>query len=93
MAVVYADHSAGVFRVTEGNRVMLDQVKDINLDPDAWHVMTIIHDGDEIRGAIDGIGVLRARDRGLTDGRRAGVWSGGNTTAWFDDVTIEHVPE
>jgi hypothetical protein len=93
MAVVYADHTAGLFRVTGGNRVMLHQVRDINLDPDAWHSMTVVHDGDDILGTIDGIGILRARDRGLADGNRAGVWSAGNTTGWFDDVTIEQAPD
>jgi hypothetical protein len=93
MAVVYATHSAGLFRVTGGNRVSLHNVTDIDLDPDAWHSLTVVHDGEDILGTIDGIGVLRARDRTLTDGNRAGVWSAGNTTGWFDDVTIERAPD
>lgn len=93
MAVFYRVHSATLVRVTGGNRVMLDVVNDIDLDADAWHTMSIVHDGEEIRGAIDGIGILRARDRTLTDGNRAGVWSAGNTTGWFDDVVIEQAPE
>ena len=79
--------------MTGGNRIMLHQITDINLDPDSWHSMTLVHDGDDIRGSIDGIGVLRARDRTLTEGGRAGVWSGGNTTGWFDDLVIERAPD
>jgi hypothetical protein len=89
MAVFYGDHSASLIRVTGGNRVVLDLVKDINLNPDAWHAMSVVHEGDEIRGSIDGIGILRARDRTVADGNRAGVWSAGNTTGFFDDLTIE----
>lgn len=93
MSVFHEDHSAAIIRVTGGNRVQLDRVSDINLDPDAWHTVTVVHVGDEIRGAIDGIGILRARDRTLLDGSRAGVWSAGNTTGWFDDLVIEHSTE
>ncbi len=93
MSVFYRDHSASLVRVTGGNRVLLHSVDDIDLDADAWHTMTIVHHGEEIRGALDGIGILRARDRTLTDGNRAGVWSAGNTTGLFDDVVIEQAPD
>lgn len=89
LSLFLADHSASLVRVTEGNRVRLDFVNDVNLDPDAWHSMSISHDGDEIRGAIDGIGIVRARDRTPWDGNRAGIWSAGNTTGLFDDLIIE----
>lgn len=93
MSVFHEDHSAALIRVTGGNRVQLDRVNDINLDPDAWHTVSVVHVGEEIRGSIDGIGILRARDRTLSDGNRAGVWSAGNTTGWFDDLVIEHSTE
>jgi hypothetical protein len=93
MAIVNAQHTAGLFRVTGGNRVVLQNITDVNLDPGAWHSITLVHDGDDIRGTIDGIGALRARDRTITEGGRAGVWSGGNTTAWFDDLVIERAPD
>jgi|CXWL01.1.fsa_nt_gi hypothetical protein len=93
MAVFHTAHSASIVRVTGGNRVVLDTVTAIDLDADAWHLLTVVHEGEDIRGAIDGIGILRARDRALTDGTRAGVWSAGNTTSWFDDIVIEHAPE
>ncbi len=90
MAVVHSDRVAGLFRVTGGNRITLEITSDIDLDPEAWHAVTVVHDGDQIRATIDGIGVLRARDRTLTEGGRAGVWSAGNSTSWFDDIAIEH---
>jgi hypothetical protein len=91
MALFHGDHSASIIRVANGNRVRLALVDDINLDADAWHTMSVVHNGDDIRGSIDGIGILRAHDRQLKDGNRAGVWSAGNTTSFFDDITIEQV--
>lgn len=93
MAVFHGARSAALVRVTGGNRVMLHSVSDVDLDADAWHVMSVVHDGEDIRGSIDGIGILRARDRVLKGGDRAGVWSAGNTTTWFDDLVIESAPD
>lgn len=93
MVVFYGTKTAGLFRVTGGNRVALHSVNDINLDPNAWHSIAVVHEGDDIRGTIDGIGILRARDRAITESGRAGVWSAGNTTGWFDDVIIERAPD
>ena len=45
-----------------------------------------------IQVSLGGIGVMRARDR-VRDRGRAGVWSGGGATAWFDDLRVEPEPE
>lgn len=82
-------HEAGLFRVMDGNRVRLDFKTDVDLDAQEWHTIAITHEGDQIRAQIDGIGVLRTRDSTLQSGQRAGVWSAGNSTTWFDDVAIE----
>lgn len=84
---------AALIRVTAGNRITLDRAKDIDLDPEAWHSLTVVHNGDQILAQVDGIAVLRARDRMLTEGGKAGVWSAGNSTVAFDDITIEDKPE
>ena len=84
---------AALIRVTAGNRITLDRARDIDLDPEAWHNLTVVHNGDQILAQVDGIAVLRGRDRMLTEGGRAGVWSAGNSTVAFDDLTIEDKPE
>lgn len=85
--------SATLIRVSDGNRIMLDQVQNIEPDADAWHTLTVVHDGDQIRVNLNGIGIMRARDAVLTDGGRAGVWSAGNSTTMFDDLSLEEVPD
>ena len=93
VSIFLAVREAALIRVTAGNRITLDRAKDVDLDPEAWHNMTVVHNGDQILAQIDGIAVLRARDRMLTEGGRAGVWSAGNSTTAFDDITIEDKPE
>lgn len=87
-ALFGADHSLGLFRVTGGNRIQLDRAGNIGVDWDAWHTLVITHHGDQIRVLLNGITVLQARDNTIPDGR-AGVWSAGNSTSWFDDITVD----
>jgi hypothetical protein len=88
MGLVFADRTIGLFRVTGGNRILLDVVPNIDLDAEAWHTLSVTHEGDQIRGTVNGLEVLRARDNNLAEGGRAGVWSAGNSTTWFDDIAF-----
>jgi hypothetical protein len=79
-----------LYHVTRGNRIRLEFEDDIELDRDAWHVLRVEHAGGRIRVALGGIGIMRARarDDGKADGR-AGFWSAGNSTTWFDDLDVQ----
>jgi hypothetical protein len=78
-----------LYRIVRGNRIQLEEEDDLELDVDAWHSVRVAHDDDDIRVSLGGIGVMRARDREFAAGGRAGVWSGGAATAWFDDLRVE----
>jgi len=80
-----------LYRITRGNRIRLEFEDDLELDRDAWHVVRAEHADGRIRVSLGGIGVMRARARDeaeRADGR-AGVWSAGNATVWFDDLNVE----
>jgi hypothetical protein len=93
MALVLSTRTAGLFRVTAGNRILLDTIENVDVDVEAWHTVSVVHERDQILATINGIGVLRGRDATLVDGGRAGVWSAGNSTSWFDDISIGEFPE
>lgn len=78
-----------LYRVVRGNRIRLDEEDELELDDSAWHSLRVVQDDDDIRVSLGGIGVMRVRDRTFTEGGRAGVWSGGGATAWFDDFRVE----
>ena len=78
-----------LYRVIRGNRIRLDDEDELELDDSAWHSLRVVQDDDDIRVSLGGIGVLRARERTSADGGRAGVWSGGGATLWFDDFRVE----
>jgi hypothetical protein len=82
-----------LYRVARGNRIRLEFEDDLELDRDAWHVVRVEHTDGRIRVSLGGIGVMRARDRAMTDAGRAGIWSDGAATAWFDDLQVEDAPE
>ena len=78
-----------LYRVARGNRILLDDEDELELDAAAWHSVRVVQDEDDIQVSLGGIGVMRARDRMPGQIGRAGVWSGGGATAWFDDLRIE----
>ena len=82
-----------LYRVARGNRIRLEFEDDLELDRDAWHVVRVEHADGRIRVSLGGIGVMRARDRASTDTGRAGIWSDGGATAWFDDLHVEDAPD
>ncbi len=82
-----------LYRVVRGNRIRLEFEDDLELDRDAWHMIRVEHTDGRIRVTLGGIGVMRARDRAATDEGRAGIWSDGAATAWFDDLQVEDAPE
>jgi hypothetical protein len=83
-----------LYRVTRGNRIRLEFEDDLELDRDAWHVLRVEHADGRIRVALGGIGIMRARSRDDTGGEgRAGLWSAGNATTWFDDLNIQQAAE
>jgi hypothetical protein len=86
-------HEAMLHRIMGGNRVQLDRLADLDVDPGTWHTLGVAHEGDQIRVHLDGIAILHARDRAFDDGGRAGVWSGGAAETWFDDIRISAFPE
>jgi hypothetical protein len=88
LSLVLSDHSLSVFKVIDGTRVRLAAVTGIEVDPEEWHTLAAIHQDDQIRGVINGVTILRTRDSAINGGR-AGIWSAGNSTTWFDDVVIE----
>jgi hypothetical protein len=91
--IALSEGTTVLVRVAGGNRILLDIIRDVQLDPEMWHTISVTHHGDQIRGMINGLTVLQARDRTLDQPGRAGVWSAGNSTTWFDDIAIEPAKE
>jgi hypothetical protein len=84
-----AAQEISLYRVARGNRIRLEREDDLELDPNAWHSLRVEHEDGRIRVALGGIGVIRAREREIDEGGRAGVWSAGAATTWFDDVHVQ----
>ena len=78
----------GLYRVVRGNRVRIEGEDDLELDPNAWHTLKVVQDGESMSVYIGGIRVLRARDRTFEKSGAAGVWCTGDAVAHFDDVKI-----
>ncbi len=84
-----------LWRVTAGNRVLLEVEDDLDLDASAWHALKVRHDDDEVRVYLGGIRVFRDEDRrgGRTVGAgRGGVIAQGDADLWVDDFRLAELP-
>jgi len=82
-----------IYRVSSGNRIRLEREDDLELDPDAWHSLKILHEDGEIRVYLGGIRVFSERDRQPRGPASVGLWSAGDTTVMFDDFRVEDETE
>ena len=83
-----------LWRVSAGNRVVLEVEDDLELDVEAWHTLKIRHDDNEVRVYLGGIRVFeddeRRAGRDAVSGR-TGLIAQGDADVWIDDLRI--VPE
>jgi hypothetical protein len=80
-----------LYRVAAGNRIRLEFEDDLELDPEAWHAIKVIHGGHSTRVLLGGIRVFEHDDRRhetQTDGGRAGLLAAGNSTVHYDDLHV-----
>lgn len=80
-----------LWRVTGGNRVLLEVEDDLDVDADAWHALRVRHDDEEVRIYLGGIRVVREDDRrgSRTLGAgRGGVIAQGDAGVWVDDFRM-----
>jgi hypothetical protein len=79
-----------LWRVSAGNRVVLEVEGDLELDVEAWHTLKVVHHDDEIRVSIGGIRVFSEADRRgrILAAGRCGVIAKGDAEVGFDDWRV-----
>ena len=83
------EQSIGFYRMVRGNRVLIEEEDDLELDQSAWHTVRIRQGDEGVRVYLGGVRVFEARDRTWRDAGAFGVWASGGTTALFDDLRVE----
>jgi hypothetical protein len=87
------DGDLELFRVSDGNRIRLEDRDGLELDSLAWHTLRVIISEGRTTVSIGGIRVLDRDDRRAA-GRtgRVGVLAHGRADAAFDDLRVEPPP-
>jgi 3-keto-disaccharide hydrolase len=80
-----AEQELSVYRIVRGNRIRLEREDDLELDPEAWHSLRVVQDGESVRVYLGGIRVFSDRDRSAREAGGAGLWAAGDANVWFDD--------
>ena len=75
-----------------GNRITIESRGGLELDPEAWHSLRVVHERTSVYVAIGGVRVFEERDgrleRTLGPGR-AGLIATGDSETLFDDLRVE----
>jgi hypothetical protein len=80
-----AEQELSVYRVVRGNRIRVEREDDLELDPNAWHSLRVVQDGESMRVYLGGIRVFGDRDRALREPGSAGLLASGDAMVSFDD--------
>ncbi len=76
-----------VYYVKDGRRVQLDSAR-VTLPTKQWHTITILHQGNQIRGYLNGEKLLEVDDSTFTDAGGVGVWTKADAATSFDNLEV-----
>lgn len=76
-----------VYYVKDGRRIQLDSAR-VRLPTDQWHTITILHQGSQITGYLNGEKLLEVNDSTFTDAGGVGVWTKADAATSFDDLEV-----
>jgi hypothetical protein len=65
---------------------------DVNVDPKAWHKITIIHINDKIEAILDDKIKLSAKDKTFTEAGMIGLWTKADAATAFDSIEVKKLP-
>ena len=87
------DGEMRMYRVFEGNRNRIEFRDDLELDPNAWHTLKVVHLERSVYAMVGGIRVFEDRQpvNHAFPAGQCGLIAIGDTEAWFDDLTVEPV--
>lgn len=86
-----AKGTIAMYRVFGGHHIQLEFEDDLELDPDAWHTLKVVHTGANVRAMLGGVRVFEEEDRRYKwsdEPSRVGVIATGNSRVEFDDLRV-----
>jgi hypothetical protein len=84
---------AVLYKFVRGNRVRLDRLAGLRLEPDRWHELLVEHRGARIQVWLNGIPVLRQEDDSVREPGSVGFWMPGDGTAAFERLWYRPLPD
>jgi hypothetical protein len=79
-----------VYVVKDGKRKQLGSA-DVQVDPAAWHTITIDHKGSLIKASLDGRQLIEVKDDNFPDAGKVGVWTKADAATAFDAFHIYYL--
>lgn len=87
---IYRHHrNLRLYRVVDGNRFAIAGEDDIDIEPQQWYTMTVKRQGSLIQVRLAGVKLFEVNDATFKGPGGVGLWIKGETTAQFDDLSIQ----
>lgn len=77
-----------VYKVINGKRIQLETEEDVKAPVGTWHILKIIHKGDQIECYLDDKKVLQAKDNTIEKAGKVGLWTKADAQTHFDSFTV-----
>ncbi|MBN1123950.1 MAG: hypothetical protein JXA82_03005 [Sedimentisphaerales bacterium] len=77
-----------VYFVRDGKRKQI-ATAEAKLDPEAWHTISIRHQGRQIKADLDGKPLIEVVDETFTEPGKIGLWTKADAATLFDSVILK----
>jgi hypothetical protein len=85
------DKNVRLYRVVRGHRVRFGGQECKKLKVDGWYTLRIEHRGDKIKVYLDDEMLFDERDRHFTAPGKIGLWTKGDSIAYFSDLRVQEL--
>jgi hypothetical protein len=82
-----------LYRVVDGNRVGFGGEDHKKLEANRWYTLRIEHSGRLVKVYLDDVMLFDERDRHFTRAGKIGLWTRGDTIAYFDDLRVQQLED
>jgi hypothetical protein len=85
------DGDVRLFRVSDGNSTPFGIKQDLDLKPDQWYTLRVVHVGCEIKVYLDDDVVIMKHEKHFERSGKVGLWTKSDSVMLFDDLQAKRI--
>jgi hypothetical protein len=85
------DGDVRLFRVSDGNSTPFGIKQDLDLKPNQWYTLRVVHVGCEIKVYLDDDVVIMKHEKHFERSGKVGLWTKSDSVMQFDDLQAKRI--